>query len=51
MTKKHFQLIAQIVSEIEDVVERAKIAVRFSDELKALNPRFDVIRFLDSCGL
>lgn len=51
MTRKHFILVANVVSEIEDENSRRKAALRFADEFADINPWFSRQRFLDACGV
>lgn len=52
MTKKHFQLVADVVKEIN--VRKAhgpRIAELFADALAATNPLFNREKFLAACGV
>ena len=51
MTKKHLEALAARISEIEDLKARlfAFLAVAYVAE--QFNPRFDRIKFYQSCGL
>lgn len=67
MTRKDYELIARVVSQVEpnvtvtrycgDDVDRPHVTMRdrlahaFADELAAENPRFDRARFLKACGV
>ena len=51
MTRQHFKLIAQVVSEIIDVQTRVKVAHIFADRLTATNPNFNRRRFLEACSV
>ena len=50
MSRKHFQLIADVVKNISDKNERERTAQEFVGRLQAENPRFDTARFLKACG-
>jgi hypothetical protein len=49
MTRKDFQMIAEVVSAIEDKDARQMTALNFAHRLKGVNPRFNVTRFVDAC--
>jgi hypothetical protein len=49
MSRKDFQIIAQIVSSVRDYGTRAVLAHDFAIELAKLNSRFDRSRFLKAC--
>jgi hypothetical protein len=49
MTRKDFQMIADVVSNIEDSKTRHIVAMDFALKLKAVNPRFDISRFVGAC--
>jgi len=51
MTKKHFQLVARIVSAIDDVDTRKEVALNFAHSFQEENPRFDIFRFIKACGV
>ncbi len=50
MTRKHFQLIANIVKNIDDPKTRQSVAMDFAHALTGENPNFDVCRFVTACG-
>ncbi len=50
MTRKHFQMIANIVKNIEDQNTRTQVAMDFAHALRGENPRFDICRFVEACG-
>jgi len=50
MTRKHFELIASIVKNIENVDTRTQVAMDFAHALRGENPRFNVCRFVEACG-
>ena len=47
MTRKHFQMIANVVKNIDDHKVRHAVAMDFALKLKAENPRFDI--FVGAC--
>jgi hypothetical protein len=49
MTRKDFQMIADVVKNIEDSKTRHIVAMDFARKLKAVNPRFDISRFVGAC--
>ena len=49
MTRKHFQMIANIVKNIDDHKVRHQVAMDFAMALKSENPRFNVSRFVGAC--
>ena len=49
MTRKHFKMIAKVVGTIEDKDVRQQTALNFAHEIRDLNPRFDITRFIDAC--
>ena len=51
MTKKHFQIIADIVKLHGTSPTARAMALDFSVAFKKENPRFDTVRFLNACGL
>jgi hypothetical protein len=61
MTKKDFELIAKVISDlVQDQKERGAfannpdlhtVAEWFADELEEINPRFDRVKFRDACGV
>lgn len=50
MTKKHFSMIAQVVSAIDNMDTRSEVALNFASEFQKENPRFDIQKFLKACG-
>jgi hypothetical protein len=50
MTKKHFKLIAEILSEIKDPKEKRELAEHNAKVLASKYPRFDKEKFLTACG-
>jgi hypothetical protein len=56
MTRKDYQLIANVFNELAQVIElEGTIATtlihNLADDLQADNPRFDRARFLTACGV
>jgi len=51
MSKKHFQMMADIISKIKDKKEKETVALGFIMLCEASNPQFDVKRFRKACGL
>ena len=49
MTRKDFQLIADVVKNIDDADTRAEVALHFGVKLRSTNPRFNLIRFVEAC--
>ena len=50
MTRKHFQMIANVVKNIDDPNVRHAVAMDFALKLKGENPRFDISRFGGACN-
>jgi len=50
MTRKHFQMIADVVKNIDDETTRHETAMNFAVRLKEMNPRFDIVRFVSACS-
>jgi hypothetical protein len=50
VTKKHFQLVANVVSAIDDINIRRETALNFASEFQKENPRFDIQKFIKACG-
>ena len=50
MTRKDFQLIANVVKNIDDPKTRHAVAMDFALRLQGENPRFDVSRFVGACN-
>mgnify|MGYP003127839242 FL=1 len=51
MTRKHFQAIAETISEIENTYERENVALKFAKMLPQFNGHFDRQKFLEACGV
>jgi hypothetical protein len=50
MTRKTFQLIAKVVSTIDNEDTRRETALNFANELQHLNPNFRMDLFLKACN-
>lgn len=50
MSRKHFQAIADSISEITDETARYAAAQALADCLRSFNSRFDRFRFLRACN-
>ncbi len=50
MTRKHFKMVAQVVSAIDNSDTRSEVALNFASEFQKENPRFDIQKFLKACG-
>jgi len=50
MTKKDFQLIADIIKTVDDDIQRTWLAILFAKKLADTNPRFDKATFLVACN-
>ena len=51
MTRKDFELIANVVATVDNVNTRNEIALNFATRLDSENERFDSIRFLKACQI
>lgn len=51
MQRRHFELIARVVSHITNTTNRRTVAEEFADELAHTNPQFDRAKFLRACGV
>lgn len=56
MTKKDYELIAIVISDLPSFVEvtevgHERIALRFAGALKSKNPKFNRNKFLQACGV
>jgi len=49
MTRKDFELIADIVATVDNMNTRNEIALNFVTRLHNTNERFDSVRFLKAC--
>ena len=50
LTRKHFELIARIVKNIENIDTRTQVAMDFAHALRGENPNFNITRFVEACG-
>lgn len=50
LSRQHFQMIANVVSTIDNPYTRAMVAEQFADRLGETNPRFDADKFLLAAG-
>lgn len=50
MTRKHFKMVAQVVSAIDCMDTRKEVALNFASEFQKENPRFDIEKFVKACG-
>ena len=50
MTRKDFQMIADVVKMIDDKDTRHTVAMNFAVKLKGVNPRFSVSKFGGACN-
>lgn len=51
MTKKHFEMVARCISNVENVVKRTNLAHECADEFEKANSQFDRSRFLAACDV
>lgn len=49
MSRKDFQMIANVVKNIDDPKVRHAVAMDFALKLKAENPRFNISKFVGAC--
>lgn len=49
MTRKHFQLVANVVAAIDNLDTRKEVALNFASEFTKENPRFDIEKFIKAC--
>ena len=49
MSRKDFQMIADVVKNIDDRETRHSVAMDFAMRLKGENPRFNISRFVGAC--
>ena len=49
MTRKDFIVLAEMIADIANDVERANFAIKCLPTLKASNPRFNEAKFLAAC--
>ena len=50
LTRQHFQLIANVVSQVADQSQRHILAMNFVSELQKTNPGFKIDVFLKACN-
>lgn len=50
MSRKDFQMIADVVKNIDDSKVRHAVAMDFAMKLKAVNPRFNISKFVGACN-
>ena len=50
MTRKDFQMIADVVKMIDDKDTRHTVAMNFAVKLKGVNPRFSGSKFVGACN-
>jgi len=50
LSRKHFQMIANVVKNIDDPKTRHAVAMDFALRLQGENPRFDISRFVGACN-
>jgi hypothetical protein len=50
LTRKDFQLIADVVKTIDNKDTRQHVALTFAHRLQGTNPNFNVTRFVDACA-
>jgi hypothetical protein len=51
MTRKHFVAMAREISQMSDRKSARIAAEAFAQVARAVNPRFDLNRFLTACGV
>ena len=50
LQRRHFEAIAGIIKGFQmDEIEKQKLAIKFSEELKQYNERFQSDRFITAC--
>lgn len=50
LERRHFVLIADVLSDFNRTSEGRAIALAFANRLKSTNERFQYTRFLEACG-
>ena len=50
MSRKDFQMIADVIKNIEDQKVRHAVTMDFAVRLKDVKPRFNVTRFVTACN-
>jgi hypothetical protein len=54
MTRKDYELIADVIKSLDEVIDEtafAVLVVRLAGALAGDNPRFDGIKFAQACGV
>lgn len=54
MTKKDYELIADVIKNLDEVIEPeafSVLVVKLAGALAGDNPRFDGVRFAKACGV
>jgi len=49
MTKKHFEFVAQLISQVKDIENRNELAMEANARFSFDNPRFDEQKFFSAC--
>ena len=49
MTKKHFEFVAKLISQVNDIQNRNNLAATAANTFESENPLFDRDRFLEAC--
>ena len=49
MTRKDFELIAEVIASIDDPNARNYVGIQFAWKLSEINPRFNAQKFLEAC--
>ena len=50
LSRKHFQMIANVVKNIDDPKIRHAVAMDFAQRLQGETPRIDISRFVGACN-
>ena len=50
LERRHFKLIAEVLSDFSSTPEGRTIATAFANRLKSTNERFQTTKFLEACG-
>ena len=54
MTRKDYELIADVIKNLDEVIDEtvfAVLVVRLAGALAGDNPRFDGVKFAQACGV
>lgn len=51
MSRKHFEALAESISQIADMDQRAAAAVAVAVACSKMNPRFNISKFYEECGV